>query len=722
MVTNWVQRRGPDRDLERRTRQIKEIVRLGTVLRADLALDDILRQLVEAISTTLGFHVAVLNLLHADRDTVEIVATAGLTEMERERLLKSPPLVSRLLAVLRPEFCISHSYFISHNYKHLFEGVEGVTVYTPLPPSAQRPPDAWHPEDVLLVPMVSPREDRLLGLLSLDQPEDGKIPTIEAIEIIELFASQAALAIDTSRLFTEREHERKALESGLFELLYHMEQVRQGNLDVRVQLSAATLRPMAESLNGVLQRLGELLTNVRAASEVVNASASEARGAAIQLAAGAQQQAEQIVGVSSAVEGVETSVRAIAEVAYDSATIAQEAIEISNEGRQAAERAAEGMSAVREMALQSVKRIKRLGESAQDIGEIVQMVSDFAAQTNLLALNAAIEAARAGEHGRGFAVVASEIRNLANNSAEATKQIHARIRGIQNDTSAVVVAIEHSTQQVVVQSDLASQAGAALEAVDIVTKRIARAIGVMNETAMRQAEAATRVSSSIMEISGITAQTRDSMEQMRDSMDHLVELAQSLLKAVSVFHLGDAQRAQGLALLPAAPGSSLFAAELATQPMPAYSAMPSGDANSMPPISPGSITTALPRTTFPLHPLEGMMNPELSRDPWQRGSFSGPVGQPGPNSGPLERRGGSGTSGGSWSQREPSSGALQAAQVTSGPLPERLAATSGPLRGQGATSGPLGQRQVQVGYSGPNSRPRTGQQSLPPLDHLPDEQ
>src|SRR5262249_14551133 len=108
MVTNWVPRRGPDRETERRTRQIKEIVRLGLALRADLPLNVILRQVVEAINSTLGFRVAVLNLLHADREHVEIVATAGLTEVERERLTKSPPLVSRLLGVLRPEFCISH--------------------------------------------------------------------------------------------------------------------------------------------------------------------------------------------------------------------------------------------------------------------------------------------------------------------------------------------------------------------------------------------------------------------------------------------------------------------------------------------------------------------------------------------------------------------------------------------------------------------------------------
>ncbi len=633
-MQKWVQGRGSERDLERRTRQIKEIVRLGAALRADIGLENVLAQVVEAISSSLGFNVAVLNLIQEDQERVEVVASTGLTAEEVQRLVNRSPVVARLLAVMRPEFCISHSYFISHNYKHLMEGIEGVTVYTPLPPNAPRPPDAWHPEDVLLVPLVSPREDRLLGILSLDQPEDGKIPSLETVEIIELFASQAALAIDTSRLFQEREHERQALESGLFELLYHLERVRQGNLDVHVQLSGTTLSPMAESLNAVLDTLGTLLTEVRAASEVVNHNAAETRDSSTELATSAQRQTQQIMVLSSAVEGMATSVRTIADNAHDSSTVARDAIEISQVGREAAERAAEGMSAVREMALQSVKKIKRLGESAQDIGEIVQMVSDFASQTNLLALNAAIEAARAGENGRGFAIVAQEIRNLANSSAEATKQIHARVKGIQNETTAVVVAIEHSTQQVVLQSELAAQAGSALQAVDAVTQRIARSISEMNDTATEQADAAATVSRSMSEIANETAQIRDRMEQMRASMDHLVELAQSLLRAISVFRLGDGMQPHGPALLPAGP---LAAEDMATQPMPAISdaANPLWRRQRGAPQPPaggvvrGGPTGALPRSTAPLHPPS-----PLEPIPTVSGPLTAPLAAP-VTSGPL---------------------------------------------------------------------------------------
>ena len=537
-------RRGADRDIERRTRQIKEIVRLGTELRAEIGLESVPTRIVEGVVSTLGFRVAVLNLIRPDSDRVDIAAAVGLTDAERQRLFQDPPLVAALLNAMRPDFCDGHTYLIPHEHSYLLEGVPGVTPYTPQRPGGHHGPNAWHPDDVFFVKLLSPRDENVLvGILSLDQPEDGKLPSEETVEMVELFASQAALAIDTSQIFAEREAERLAIEAQLADILRHLERLRQGDLTTRVRLDGQALSPMAASLDAVAQALDALLGDVRRASEVVSGSAAETRDATAGLVAGAQEQAQQILDVARAVEDMARDIEKVAAIAQGASEIAREAGEISHEGRHAAEGAAEGMIAVRELAIQTVKKMKRLGESAQDIGEIVQTVSQVAHETNILALNATIEASRAGEHGRGFAIVAQEIRNLASNSAEASKNIQARVKAIQNETNGVVITTEHSMQQIVEQSELATQAGAALDAVDSVTQRIAAAIGEVSDTAAGQAATAAAVAQAIASIASITAQARDGMAATGAAMDQLVETAQSLLRSIDVFTLSNTEAA-----------------------------------------------------------------------------------------------------------------------------------------------------------------------------------
>lgn len=518
----------------RRALQIKEVLRLGNALRAELDLETLLNQMVEAITHSMGFRMAVLNLAHDDRPELECAAFAGISPEDQMRLRATPPTLSRLLAIMRPEFRMSQSYFIPHEHAYLLQGLEVVRPEIPWQEGR-----TWHPEDLLLVPLISPRENKLLGILSLDDPEDGQRPTLETIEIIELFANQAALAIDNARLFQQRERERRTLESAIFDFLTEVEHARQGNLTVRARVSETSLGAVADSLNAMLRALNVVLLEVRRAAEVVSRSSADLQVSAWRLAAGAQQQERQVTEISQTIQEMASSVQEVSDTAANATQVAHEALEITNDGREAAEQAVEGMKEVREMALQSAKKIKRLGESTQEIGEIVQLISDFASKTNLLALNASIEAIRAGEHGRGFSAVAQEIRNLANSSAEAAKQVAAKIKNIQNETNAVVVSIEHNTQQVVIQSDLASHAGEALQAVDTVMQRIVQHIEGISSAAAQQASAANLVARSMTDISQITFYTSRNINQMHAAMTQLTELAESLQRRIAVFQLAE---------------------------------------------------------------------------------------------------------------------------------------------------------------------------------------
>jgi methyl-accepting chemotaxis protein len=563
----WSQwRGGPGRDAERQMRQLREIARLGAVLRAEVGVEQVANELVTAVTAAFGFRVAALNIVRLGSDHMHVLAASGLSEVDRQRLLKEPPSIDRMLAVMHDQFLVSRSYFISHNYRYLLEGAGGVTVFTPQSPEQQRSPDAWHPEDVLLVPFYGRQQQGLLGLLSLDMPADGKIPTPEALEPVELLTEVAAAALETALIFEARERDRAALERSVAELNLQLAQAQAGRLDTRIRATEPGLIELVETLNALLTRLRDVLIEVRDTGALMSHTTDDMRVGALSLATIAQQQAERILEVSRSVQGMSQGVQRITETAAHAGLVAREAIGISENGREAAERAAAGMTAVREMVLQSAKRIKRLGESMQEIGAIVEMVQDFANQTNLLALNATIEAARAGQHGRGFSVVANEIRSLAISSTDAVKQVHARIKGIQSDTAQVVVTIEHSTEQVVVQSELAARAGAALQDVDVVTQRIAGSIQVMNETATQQTHATAHISGVMTDIANSTAQTWDGVERLRSSIDKLGEMTVAILRGLDGFQLSTV----GQPYITAPPLPEIV--ESATQPLPVMKA------------------------------------------------------------------------------------------------------------------------------------------------------
>jgi methyl-accepting chemotaxis protein len=535
-MTSWLHRFGGEKDMERRAHQIKEIVRLGSALRVDMSPRAIVDQVITSIHSTIGFDVAALNFIHNDTEVVEIVATAGLSPLEEQQLAAQPPRTQQLKAMMRPEYRISNSYFISHIYAPLFADVPGVVVPPPAPSPSRS--DAWHPDDILLVPLISPRDGRMFGILSLDQPEDGKIPSQETIEIIEIFANMAANAIDMARLFQDRELDHRLQEHGLRQLLDHLQMVRQGDLGSRSQAQGPLLGPIASSLNAVLTTLSQLLLEMRDSGQIVEETATETRDAATHLAGLSQAQAQQILDVSQRVDQMASNVQRIADIAAEARGASLESLEIATQGREYAVQATQGMYQVRDVVLQAATRIKRLGERSQEIGQIVQLVSDFANQTNMLALNASIEAARAGENGTGFSLVAKEIRALAANSAEAAKDIHARITAMQTETNAVVVSVEQSTEHVVRQSERAAQAGSALDAIDAVTERVRASIMEMSETAMTEAEAARATARAMSDIAHTSASTRDRMEQMREAMDGLVARASALLRRLRYFRLG----------------------------------------------------------------------------------------------------------------------------------------------------------------------------------------
>ncbi len=518
-----------------RTRQIKELIRLGNILRSELGLNEVLQQIVASISTCTGFRMAVINLVDEKHGYLSSVAFAGMSEEGTRVLQESHIPLEQLYNIMRPEFRISQSYFISHEHAEVFSDIVSVVDKT----VDDYEPGGWHPEDMLIVPLFSTREKKLLGFLSLDDPEDSKIPTVESIEMAELFANQAAIAIDNARIFQEREAERMALEDAITRLRGDLERVQHGDLRVRVQPSHEKLQRVGEAINVMIEEISEILGSVQMVTQAVDGHAQDVQRSSEVLVRDATQQERQVEHISRVVDEMAGTMKWVAERAGKASQVAKDATDVTTEGQHKVVRAAEGMRQVRETTMQSSRIMKRLGESGQEINDTVTEITDLAARMNLLALNAAIEAVRAGERGQGFVVIAQEIRTLAVHSAEAARKVAARLRAIQNETTTVSQSIEQNIEQVVMQSELVTETGVALEAISVVTEQMADLVRTICTAAEGQSQSSQLVVYAIEEISRMTSEITQQCGQMQQSMAHQVELTNSLRSRMSVFRVAE---------------------------------------------------------------------------------------------------------------------------------------------------------------------------------------
>jgi twitching motility protein PilJ len=195
------------------------------------------------------------------------------------------------------------------------------------------------------------------------------------------------------------------------------------------------------------------------------------------------------------------------------------------------------MNDIRGQIQDTSKRIKRLGESSLEIGEIVELIADITERTNVLALNAAIQAAAAGEAGRGFTVVAEEVQRLAERSAEATRQIEAIVKAIQTDAQDAVAAMEASTAGVVEGARLSDVAGRALEEIGRVSRELAQLIGGIWAQTQSQSASVTTVTRGMQDILQITDATTAGATETNASVGRLAALAAELRSSVARFRV-----------------------------------------------------------------------------------------------------------------------------------------------------------------------------------------
>jgi methyl-accepting chemotaxis protein len=331
--------------------------------------------------------------------------------------------------------------------------------------------------------------------------------------------------------------ENQRNQSAILKLLDEMENLADGDLKVQASVSEDITGAIADSVNYAVGELRNLVTGVQKATGQVTQRAREAQATSEQLLEAASLQAKHIEETTTRMGEVTRSIHTVSANAAESTKVAQRSLNTAEKGQAAVQNSIRGMNEIRDQIQETAKRIKRLGESSQQIGEIVELISDITAQTNVLALNAAIQAAAAGDAGRGFTVVAEEVQRLAERSAEATKQIAAIVKVIQTDTQGAVGAMEKSTMGVVEGAKLADAAGQTLSEIGEVSNNLARLIQSISGAAATQVAATERVAQNMERILAITRQTTTGTQQSAHSVKQLTDVAESLSASVSRFKL-----------------------------------------------------------------------------------------------------------------------------------------------------------------------------------------
>ncbi len=341
----------------------------------------------------------------------------------------------------------------------------------------------------------------------------------------------------TRKQLEEQASQNERNQAAILQLLDELADLAEGDLTVHASVTENFTGAIADSINFAIDQLRGLVSNINGLSHQVAKAVDGTQDTASKLALASESQAKEIGAASKAINEMAVSIDQVSSNAAESAAVAERAVEIANNGAEVVQDTIIGMDTIRGQIQETSKRIKRLGESSQEIGDIVSLINDIADQTNILSLNAAIQASMAGDAGRGFAVVADEVQRLAERSSAATKQIAALVKTIQTDTNEAVISMEQTTSEVVGGAKRAQDAGVALEEIEGVSTSLAELIQNISNAARQQAVSAGHVSNTMNVIQEITGQTANSSEITAKNISELASMATQMRNSVEGFKL-----------------------------------------------------------------------------------------------------------------------------------------------------------------------------------------
>jgi methyl-accepting chemotaxis protein len=334
-------------------------------------------------------------------------------------------------------------------------------------------------------------------------------------------------------------------QTGLDEVSLVLGRIAQGDLTARMQGSyAGAFDRIKNDCNTTVEQLTTIVGDIRLTTETMTTAAKEIAAGNTDLSQRTEEQASSLQETAASMEEITSTVKQNADNARQANQLAESASQIAMRGGS--------------VVGQVVGTMEMITASSKKIVDIISVIDGIAFQTNILALNAAVEAARAGEQGRGFAVVATEVRNLAQRSANAAKEI----KGLIGD----------SVDKVEAGSRLVADAGTTMEEVVKSVKRVTDIMAEITAASAEQSSGIEQVNQAVAQMDKVTQQNAALVEQAAAAAESMEEQAQGLSRTVSVFRVADMRNA------PASTGATRPPARVA--PAPAVRALPAAPGKS----------------------------------------------------------------------------------------------------------------------------------------------
>ncbi len=335
----------------------------------------------------------------------------------------------------------------------------------------------------------------------------------------------------------ETEVDRDRLQSQITSLLRIVSAAADGDFTVKAEVTADTLGALSDSFNLMVSELSGLIREVQKAAEQIVESTGEILKSSEVMAEGANNQAKEIDSTYAAVKNMADIIKYANDRSTQAAKAASRAAEVAQKGTEIVKSSIEGMHHIRDIVQDTARQVQILGQNSQEIGEILEVISEIANRTNLLGLNATIEAARASESSRGFGVVADEVRSLAERSGQAAKDIAILVENIQKGTSEAVKAMKIGTTEVEKETRKVDEAGSALKEILEMAQNSDRLINEISESFQQQTTTSANITKIMEKIADIAQKTAEGAQISKKLSEEMTKSSGTLSVAVSRFRL-----------------------------------------------------------------------------------------------------------------------------------------------------------------------------------------